>query len=651
MKSTIVFFYLLLGIIAAATLCDRNELVREAQDLKNDINSLNDYDSFINKLEDCMTANNKEDFDVLVKLSHQVYYKNGLIQLSAGKYFKAMSSFEKIIRDPRDDIPLSDSYYLLAAKRLQDLYVQFGLWDNVANSTRKILQKLEPGTDIEDRGMMFKNTLNEAREMLLKDVHNDEIETKLEAMKSISPYSIEYLNLAIDFLSHNMIEKNGFDITRIMMMKENFETILDVHMPALSLNERLTLHHKIALIQFFFVGQDPLAQGSSSHLRKCLNIDMDYNPCKELIMLASKLNKANPDLKEVRDEETYKNLDVSKEKWIATIDFYLKGKGILKSTFLPDSYKDTMNNYELLKAIETKNLNKYFGLDEMALKDATSTLFVNIDVALCQAASLTKVLGKKEIHQLCQNALNDLGADNKENIKNSMSQGVPLSEETVLDLRNTYPHMFAIFVKNALRKFSKDGQGQNLLDQILKIWEDNNLKESHNPYLKSISKQIEKILNRRREEQAQRQRQQQQFFQQQQQQQQQQRQQRQFQQENGLTNDQAAKNYYKILGVKPEANSKEIRRAYLDLTKRFHPDKQGKKLTEEEEKKNHEKMSEINEAYEVLNDDNKRKEYDSIRTGPHGFNGQKNFKPNNGRGGFPGGGFPGGFPFGGGFGF
>lgn len=657
MRSAIQFVILsLLLVTAIAIPCDKNALVKEAQDLKNDISSLNSYDSFINKLEACLReTSNEDDHESLTKLAHQVYYKNGLIQLSAGKYFKAISSFEKIILDARDDIPLSDSYYLLTAKRLQKLYIQFGLWNNVTESTIKISKKLEPETvyDIESRRERFQNTLVEVTNMIKKNPNNDDIEGKLETLKSISPYSIEYLNLANEFLSKNMLEENGFDITRIMMMKENFETLLDVHMPTLSLNERLSLHHKIAVIQFFLVGQDPLAQGSSSHLRKCLNIDMDYKPCKELMLVASKLSKANPELKEIKDEETYKNLDGSKEKMSAIINFYLKDKITLKSSLLPNDYKSTFkNNYEVLKAIQTKILNKQFDINEKELNGAISNLVVNIDVALCQAASLAKVLDKKETHQQCQKVLSNLGGNFKEDMKKSMSQGVPLSDETVLELRNTYPHILALWAKNSLKKFSNNGQGENLINQILKLWENNNYKDAQNPYLKAISKQIEKIMHRRREEQAQRQRQQQQFFQQQQQQQQQ----RQFQQENGLTNDQAAKNYYKILGVKPEANSKEIRRAYLDLTKKFHPDKQGKKLTEEEEKKNHEKMSEINEAYEILNDEEKKKEYDSIRTGSPRFNAQNNYRPNHGRGGFPGGGFPGGgfpggFPFGGGFGF
>lgn len=64
--------------------------------------------------------------------------------------------------------------------------------------------------------------------------------------------------------------------------------------------------------------------------------------------------------------------------------------------------------------------------------------------------------------------------------------------------------------------------------------------------------------------------------------------------------------YYDILGVKPDASFEEIRQAYKELVKKYHPDKfvgNAKELAEERIKK-------INEAYEVLSDIGKRREYD-----------------------------------------
>ncbi|MBC7073876.1 molecular chaperone DnaJ [Candidatus Parcubacteria bacterium] len=61
-----------------------------------------------------------------------------------------------------------------------------------------------------------------------------------------------------------------------------------------------------------------------------------------------------------------------------------------------------------------------------------------------------------------------------------------------------------------------------------------------------------------------------------------------------------AKDYYKILGVSPNASPEEIRQAYYRLAHKYHPDKGG----------DPEKFKEINEAYRVLSDPEKRKQYD-----------------------------------------
>ena len=66
------------------------------------------------------------------------------------------------------------------------------------------------------------------------------------------------------------------------------------------------------------------------------------------------------------------------------------------------------------------------------------------------------------------------------------------------------------------------------------------------------------------------------------------------------------KNYYEILEVSQNASKEVIEKAYKVLAKREHPD-----LQEESQKENAErKMKLINEAYEVLSDDEKRRNYD-----------------------------------------
>lgn len=69
------------------------------------------------------------------------------------------------------------------------------------------------------------------------------------------------------------------------------------------------------------------------------------------------------------------------------------------------------------------------------------------------------------------------------------------------------------------------------------------------------------------------------------------------------------KNYYKTLGVKRLASTKEIKSAYRKLARDFHPDRHGEKSEEEKEKMTR-KFEEIGEAYEVLSNDELRGKYD-----------------------------------------
>lgn len=65
------------------------------------------------------------------------------------------------------------------------------------------------------------------------------------------------------------------------------------------------------------------------------------------------------------------------------------------------------------------------------------------------------------------------------------------------------------------------------------------------------------------------------------------------------------KDYYEILGLKREASGAEIKSAYRKLARKFHPDVNKSKEAEQ-------KFKDLNEAYEVLSDKEKRQRYDSL---------------------------------------
>jgi DnaJ-class molecular chaperone len=66
-----------------------------------------------------------------------------------------------------------------------------------------------------------------------------------------------------------------------------------------------------------------------------------------------------------------------------------------------------------------------------------------------------------------------------------------------------------------------------------------------------------------------------------------------------------AKDFYEILGVSKNATSDEIKKAYRKLALKYHPDRNGNKNPESEKK-----FKEINDAYQVLSDPQKKSQYD-----------------------------------------
>src|SRR5947207_10324254 len=81
------------------------------------------------------------------------------------------------------------------------------------------------------------------------------------------------------------------------------------------------------------------------------------------------------------------------------------------------------------------------------------------------------------------------------------------------------------------------------------------------------------------------------------------------------------RDYYETLGVSKTASEDEIKGAFRKLARKYHPDVAKDKKAAEE------KFKEINEAYEVLSDPDKRSKYDTL-----GPNWQEQFGPQSGFG-------------------
>jgi curved DNA-binding protein len=77
------------------------------------------------------------------------------------------------------------------------------------------------------------------------------------------------------------------------------------------------------------------------------------------------------------------------------------------------------------------------------------------------------------------------------------------------------------------------------------------------------------------------------------------------------------KDYYDILGVKPDAADAEIKSAYRKLARKYHPDVSKEGGAEE-------KFKSVNEAYEALKEPSRRRAYDQLRAG--GYRGGDEFR-------------------------
>lgn len=79
------------------------------------------------------------------------------------------------------------------------------------------------------------------------------------------------------------------------------------------------------------------------------------------------------------------------------------------------------------------------------------------------------------------------------------------------------------------------------------------------------------------------------------------------------SHDHRKKDYYEILGVSKNASVKDIKKAYYQQAKKHHPD------TNKNDRDAQKRFQEVSEAYEVLSDESKRRQYDEFGSGASGF--------------------------------
>lgn len=541
--------------------------------LKYDSTSLTQYQQIIAQLDRLECQNKDEDAQKSLLLD-KLHYKMGITQLSLNQELNAIDSFERVREN-------ADSFNGLAENRLRKLYIQFGLWNKI-------------DTEDEDRRSFLR---------LDKSVRSDwqanhdysSVEEDLQHLLEISPSSLETRSLLTEILFHKLADK--WDVSVGYEIIRNYERLLETFGPRLPLEKRLEILHKTAVIQLFILNTEP------AHLRKCLALDMDYEPCRRLTLLHNKLKRINPPRSEVLDPEIYASGISSGLDWHKLVRFYLRDN--TRCLRVPQDYQ-FINNYKLILSEMEQSIKQLLPPDKDEVRTATDfEKFIN--VVLCQAA-VESPSTRLSSQPFCKIAIEQILPKETRNQFYLSLKGTEIKLEHILsDVWQSYPHLAIRMVQIILN--SGEILSPKLQDELRQFFHHNGLEKSQKKFIQNQFRILDSMIKARRQ-----QRQKQQHHQQQQQQQwfnQQHQRQGHAASPNSVRTD---RDYYKILGISKTADSKEIRRAYLEFTKKYHPDKQGQ-LSEEEENKVHEKMSMINEAYETLNDEQRRREYDRARGG------------------------------------
>lgn len=545
--------------------------------------TLNEYQRITRFLEsdDAKTTN--------INLLEELYYYYGLklsLDLSGNNELDAISQWEKI----------TYTNYLVSLKenKLDELYLKFGDLDNLKTESHKQMVANFDALDLDSKLKMCPYSY-------------DLLVTKNTVLW-------QELNKASESRTNNEAEEDLLIIVATEL-SSNYLTILNKFKKRLTLDEKSKLFSILADIEFLFLNN---FKKSQIFAKNCIEFDDLNAHCMSLIKLNNKIIKSKTSSP---GELPFDILELNKNvntKWAnAFIKMNNDKKG--KNTF-------TALNKQL---IEYYSSQENLPFKDIIKNSPYSDLLHTWKIISSDLTSTNKNLhvGKKKLKSI----LNIVKYDE---LKNGADVVNNLNEDLLVKIwNNKSPYLCLNIIKYLLE--SKEFQAQQSkadVNIIAKFLESKDVFHKNEHELDYFTNRVVSEVKQRLEEQQMherkiREQQQQQFFQQQfqqqdghhnhfnrfggqnqqfhQQQQQQQPQHSQFSKE---------KDYYKILKVDEHASTKEIRKSYLNLIKQYHPDKLSN-LSEKEKVKMDSLVHNINEAYEILYDDNARNEYDSFRSG------------------------------------
>lgn len=310
---------------------------------------------------------------------NKIHYNSGVIHLSLGQEAQAVQAFQKVVesQDP--------SFKALSSLRLNELYAKFGEWDKIDNPKfdaekdafsslkRDVLQKME-GPDSED------------------------LQSEFQQILAISPNSLAVRTLYNDYLLNQLSQLIDLNVGHRIV--ENVQNILDKHGTRIQLDERLALYHRMATVQLFILNNQPQAA-----LRKCLNLDMDYQPCKDLMKVWNGISKSLPSIAKLTDPEEYCAFNMD---WTKVTAFLLHNK----KSIVP-AYGKQLSNLETLKRynddlIKTLLTERPLSNRKVSYQsfDTQTDFLTSLHVSLCE--SLDFQASSKAATKYCSLALKQM---------------------------------------------------------------------------------------------------------------------------------------------------------------------------------------------------------------------------------------------------
>lgn len=464
-----------------------------------------------------------DDAIKLEPLNYLVLFKRGAVYMSIpGKEESAIADFSKVLEIRPD--------FTTALKQRSSLYLKLGQLDNVEKDAELL------------SSMNKKKSTGGGQQESKGKSPSDKLLEKVSIVKNSIANSTAFLEKK-DYGQCTNAASEGLNISpsSAELLKIRIECNLNQGLPRAVLHDLNSLEHsgfndnfyaQDALIQYFVFHKYDAAR---SKLQRCLQLNMDSQPCKSAFIEIGKFEKKFGKYAGIADaDKENKRIPAENDK------VWYESRKVLLPSFDSEVKTTVISFYEKIGFPKIKSV-----IDP----SAHSEILTGLEETLCVAFYNAKLFTDSNGAQYCNMVISRDKKINEEH--ESVEQSVRSNQNS-----QVIAHLFIIEKLISEDNFNK---AQQEIENALRL-------HPHNHRLNTLKHDLG---NRKVQ----------------------------------------AKNtdYYKILGVAKSASEKDIRSAYREKTKQYHPDKYRGEMSADEVDK---KMAEVNQAYEVLSNPELRARFD-----------------------------------------